>query len=166
MWEEILKAIPVYFSSMLKFIFGPIGGYVAGLNLLTTILVTICGMMTVVVVFAFFGEFMRNKVLDRFFPKRKRFTVRNRKIVTIWKKYGILGVAFLTPIFLTPIGGSIIAVSVGTPRNKLILYMLISASVWSVVFSISVYLFGNSLFPEYLNQNIGQRLLTSVGIIR
>ncbi len=33
MWEEIVKAIPVYFSSMIKFIFGPIGGYAAGLTL-------------------------------------------------------------------------------------------------------------------------------------
>lgn len=150
MWEEILKAIPVYFSSMLKFIFGPIGGYAAGLNLITTILVTVGGMMTIVILFAFFGDFMRTKVLDRFFPKRKRFSVRNRRIVTIWKKYGLLGVAALTPVLLTPIGGALVAVSVGTPRNKLILYMFVSASVWSVVFSVSVYFFGNALFPDYL----------------
>jgi hypothetical protein len=150
MWEEILKAIPVYFSSMLKFIFGPVGGYAAGLNLITTILVTIGGMMTVVILFAFFGDFMRTKVLDRFFPNRKRFTAHNRRVVGIWKKYGLIGVATLTPILLTPIGGAILAVSVGTPRNKLILYMLISASVWAVIFSVGIYYFGNSLFPGYI----------------
>lgn len=150
MWEEILKAIPVYFSSMFKFIFGPVGGYAAGLNLVTTIVVTIAGMMTVVILFAFFGDFMRTKVLDRFFPQRKRFSTRNRKVVRIWKKYGLLGVAVLTPIILTPVGGAILAVSVGTPRNKLILYMLVSASVWAIIFSVSIYYFGNSLFPDYL----------------
>lgn len=150
MWEEILRAIPVYFSSMFKFIFGPVGGYAAGLHLVTTIVVTIAGMMTVVILFAFFGDFMRTKVLDRFFPRRKRFSSRNRKIVRIWKKYGLLGVAALTPIILTPIGGAILAVSVGTPRNKLLLYMLISAALWAIIFSVSIYYFGKSFFPDYL----------------
>lgn len=150
MWEEILKAIPVYLSSMLKFIFGPIGGYAAGLNLVTTIVVTIGGMMTVVILFAFFGDFMRTKILHRFFANRKKFSVRNRKLVTIWKKYGIFGVAALTPVLLTPIGGSVLAVSVGTPRNKLILYMFVSACVWAVIFSVGIYFFGNTLFPNYL----------------
>jgi hypothetical protein len=107
-------------------------------------------MMTVVILFAFFGDFMRTKVLDRFFPKRKRFSVRNRKIVGIWKKYGLLGVAALTPVLLTPIGGALLAVSVGTPRNKLILFMFVSAAIWSTVFSVSIYFFGNALFPGYL----------------
>lgn len=150
MWEEILIAIPVYFSSMIKFIFGPIGGYAAGLHLVTTIVVTIAGMMTVVILFAFFGDFMRTKVLDRFFPSRKRFSSRNRKVVRIWQKYGLLGVAALTPIILTPIGGAILAVSVGTPRNKLLLYMLISATFWAIIFSVSIYYFGKSFFPDYL----------------
>lgn len=150
MWEEILKAIPVYFSSMLKFIFGPIGGYAAGLTLVTTILVTVGGMMTVVLLFAFFGDFIREKIINRFFPKRKRFSERNRKFVGIWKKYGLFGVAALTPIFLTPIGGTILAVSFGTPRNKLILFMFISASVWSVLFSVIIYFFGNEFLPDYM----------------
>lgn len=150
MLEEILKAIPVYLSSMLKFIFGPIGGYAAGLNPITTVLVTVGGMMTVVILFAFFGDFMRTKVLDRYFPKRKRFSARNRKVVGIWKKYGLLGVATLTPVILTPIGGALLAVSVGSPRNKLILYMFISASVWAIIFTVSIYYFGNALFPNYM----------------
>lgn len=150
MWQEILKAIPIYFSTMFKFIFGPLGGYAAGLTLLTTILVNVASMMTVVLLFAFFGDFIRKNIIGRFFKKRRLFTVRNRRIVTIWKKYGILGVAALTPCLLTPIGGSIIAVSFGTPRNKMILYMFISASIWSVIFSVSVYAFGNEIFPDFM----------------
>jgi membrane protein DedA with SNARE-associated domain len=150
MWEEILKAIPVYFSTMLKFIFGPIGGFAAGLTLITTILVTVGGMMTVVLLFAFFGDFIRDKILNRFFPKRKKFSERNRKFIGIWRKYGLFGVAALTPIFLTPIGGTLLAISVGTPRNKLILYMFISASIWSVILSIIVYFFGNEFLPDYM----------------
>lgn len=150
MREEILKAIPVYLSTMLKFIFGPLGGYAAKLSLITTIIATLAGMMTVVLLFAYFGSFIRDKIMDRFFKNRKKFSKKSRRFVTIWKKYGITGVAVLTPILLTPIGGSILAVSFGAPRDKLILYMFISGAFWAVVFSVGVYYFGNELFPNYL----------------
>lgn len=149
MFEEIAKAIPVYFSSMLKFIFGPLGGYVAGLNILTTILVTVAGMMTVVLGFSFFGDFLRNRLLAPFFRKKKKFSGQNRRFVRIWRQYGLIGVAALTPILLTPIGGTLLAVSFGTPRNKLILAMFVSASVWSVLISSVVYFFGNVL-PDFM----------------
>ena len=73
MWESVIKIVTVYFSSMLKFIFGPLGGYAAGFTLVTTILVTVAGMMTVVLLFTFFGNWIRQKVIPRFFKKRSRF---------------------------------------------------------------------------------------------
>ena len=150
MWEEILKAIPVYFSSMLKFIFGPIGGYAAGLNLITTILATVAGMMTVVLAFAFFGKWIHEKVINRFFKKKRTSSERRRKLLGIWKKYGIAGVAALTPLILTPVGGTLIAISFGTPRDKLIFYMFLSAAVWAVVFSGVIYFFGNEVVPDII----------------
>jgi len=150
MWEEILKAIPVYFSSMIKFIFGPLGGYAAGLELITTILATVAGMMTVVLSFTYAGNWIREKVIKRFFGKRKKFSVSNRKFVGIWKKYGLVGVAALTPILLTPIGGTLLAISSGSPKEKIIFFMFVSASVWSVIFSITVYFFGNEVLPDFV----------------
>ena len=150
MWEEILKAIPVYFSSMLKFIFGPLGGYAAGLELVTTILTTVAGMMTVVLSFTYAGNWIREKVINRFFGKRKKFSDNNRKFVKIWKKYGLVGVAALTPIFLTPIGGTLLAISSGSPKEKIILFMFVSASVWAVIFSVTVYFFGNEILPDFV----------------
>ena|SRR5688572_2665166 len=150
MWEEILKAIPVYFSSMLKFIFGPLGGYAAGLTLLTTILTTVAGMMTVVLSFTFAGTWIREKVIHRLFGKQKKFSQRTRKFVRIWKKYGLIGVAALTPLLLTPIGGSILAVSSGSPKEKIIFFMFVSASAWSVIFSVGVYLLGKEFLPDFV----------------
>jgi hypothetical protein len=149
MLEELAKAIPVYFSSMLKFIFGPLGGYVAGLNIITTIFSTVAGMMTVVLGFTFFGDFLRNRVFRSYFLNRKKFSVRNRKFIKLWRKYGLVGVAALTPVLLTPIGGTLLAVSFGTPRNKLIFAMFVSASVWAVILTVIIYFFGNIL-PDFL----------------
>jgi len=150
MWEEITRAIPVYFSSMLKFILGPMGGYLAKLNMVTTIFTTVAGMMTVVLAFAFFGDLIKRKVIDRFFKKRKRFSDKNRRFVYIWRKYGLAGVAALTPVLLTPIGGVLLAISFGTPRDKLIIYMFVSASVWAVTLTFIIYEFGNNVLPDFM----------------
>jgi membrane protein DedA with SNARE-associated domain len=150
MWEEILKAIPVYFASMLKFIFGPLGGYAAKLSLLTTILTTVFGMMTMVFLFTYFGDWIREKVLHRFIRKSNPESPRNKRLATIWKKYGLPGVALLTPIILTPIGGTLLAVGSGSPKDKIIFYMFISAAAWSVIFSVAIYFFGEQVLPDYI----------------
>jgi membrane protein DedA with SNARE-associated domain len=148
-WEEILKAIPVYLGSMLKFILGPLTGYTAGLNLLTTILSTVFGMMTSVFIVTYSGSWLKERVLSRFSKKRNKFSANNRRFVTIWKKYGLVGVALLTPILLTPIGGTLLAVSSGSPKDKIIFYMFVSASFWAVLFSMGIYFFGNEILPSF-----------------
>ena len=150
MWQEILKSIPVFLSAMLKFILGPIGGYAARLHIVTTILVTVAGMMTSVIAFTYFDEWIRTRVLDRLFPNRKKITVPNPKLAAIWKKFGLAGIAALTPLILTPIGGTFLAVSNGSPRKKIIVYMLISAAAWSVIFSVIIYFFGRHVLPDWV----------------
>lgn len=149
MWQELLKAIPVYFSSMLKFIFGPLGGYGVGLHLITTILTTVAGTMTVVFMFTFFGDWIRTRIFGRF-SKKKINLKRAAKLEMIWKRYGLVGVALLTPVILTPIGGTLLAVSSGSPREKIIFYMFVSASFWAVVISSAIYFFGDEVLPEFL----------------
>ncbi len=150
MLEEILKAIPAFLFSMFKFILGPTLGYAAGLHFLTTALVTVGGMMIVVVVFTYFGEWLRAKLLTRFFKDRKKFTPNSRRFVTVWKKYGLLGIAFLTPLVLTPLGGTLLAVSSGSSREKVIFYMFVSASMWSLIFTSVIYFIGREVLPEFV----------------
>jgi hypothetical protein len=149
MWEEILKAFSIYLLSALKVIFGPTLGYAAGLHFITTVLTTIAGMMTSVIAFTYFGEWLRMKVLKRWLDSKK-FSPKNRRIVQIWKRFGLAGIAILTPLALTPIGGTLLAVSFGAPKEKIILYMLISATVFAFAFSGVLYLFGDSVLPEFM----------------
>ena len=55
MTEEIVKIVTVFLFTMLKVFFGPTMGYAFKFNIVTTILVTIGGMMASVVLFTFFG---------------------------------------------------------------------------------------------------------------
>lgn len=149
MVQEILRALPVYFSCMLKFIFGPAGGYAVGLHPVTTIVTTVAGMMTVVFLLTFFGNWIRTKVFGRF-KRRKVNLKRAERFAKIWKRYGLVGVAVLTPIILTPIGGTLLALSSGSSKQKIILYMFLSSSFWSVVISLAIYFFGGEVLPEFL----------------
>lgn len=150
MWEEILKALSVYFSSMIKFFFGPVGGKAAGLHLITTMVVTVAGMMTTVVAFVYFGDFIRKHIIERFRkPKPEDEKVKSKQ--GVFKRYGLAGVAFLTPIMLTPIGGTLLAISVSTNRKKILLYMLISACAWSVILTFAVY-FGYDAVMEWVHK--------------
>jgi membrane protein DedA with SNARE-associated domain len=151
MWGEILKALSVYLSTMIKFIFGPIGGKAAGLHLITTMVVTAAGMMTVVVAFTYFGEFLRSKILHRFFPKKESEEKMPKKRSAFFTKYGLAGIALLTPVILTPIGGTLLAVSVSPSREKIILYMFVSACVWSVILTLAVY-FGYDAVMNFVNK--------------
>lgn len=104
--------------------------------------------MASVVLFTFFGTWLREKILHRFQKKNpKRFTPKNRKLVSLWKKYGLVGVAVLTPLLLTPIGGTILAVSFGSPKQKILLYMLISATIFAIGMTYIIYEFGDYVMP-------------------
>lgn len=151
MWEEILRALPVYLMSMLKFIFGPVLGKAAGLNLFTTMFVTAGGMMTAVFAFTYFGKFIREKIIHRFFPEKYKEPKQHKKIVVFLKKYGLAGIAFLTPLILTPIGGTLLAVGLGNRKEKIIVYMLISGTIWSVLLTLAVY-FGYDVVLELIKK--------------
>jgi membrane protein DedA with SNARE-associated domain len=153
MVEEILKAIPVFFSSALKFILGPLEGYGLKLHFLTTVLATIGGMMVSVISFTYFGDWLRHRLLRRFFQKKDGDPSNEKqknKYSQFIKKYGLGGVAFLTPVFLTPIGGTILAVSLGKPKNQILIFMLVSAVFWALMFTSIVYLLGRLDIPEIL----------------
>lgn len=149
MLQEILRAIPIYFSCMLKFIFGPAGGYAVGLHPVTTILTTVLGMMTVVVLLTFFGNWIRTTLFGKFRSPKINLKKAER-FEKIWKRYGLFGVALLTPVVLTPIGGTLLAVSSGSAKEKIIAYMLVSACFWSVVISMAIYFFGDQVLPDFL----------------
>ncbi|MDH5400325.1 MAG: small multi-drug export protein, partial [Cyclobacteriaceae bacterium] len=130
---DVAEIIFIYFLSGLKFFAGPSLGYLAGLHILLTMFITVAGMMTSVVVFAYFGDWLWRRLILRLTRNQRKFSKRNRRSVRIWKRFGALGIAFLTPILLMPIGGTLILTSFGSPRKKIFTYMLISATFWSVL---------------------------------
>lgn len=147
MTQDYLDYIKVIVMSGVKFIFGPVYGVVdQHLSLFETIVFTATGMMFSVILITYFGEFIR----ARFFSKQNetnkiKVNKKRRNIVKVWNKHGIKGVAFLTPLLFSPIGGTIIALSFGAKRRDIFLYMFMSAVLWAIVLSSTLFFFKDLL---------------------
>jgi membrane protein DedA with SNARE-associated domain len=150
MLEEILKAIPVVLASTFKFILGPLQGYALKLHPVTTFLSTILGMMISVTAFTYFGDWLKRRVFKNLFDKPFKPSNNRRRFIIIVKKYGLGGIAFFTPLILTPIGGTLLAVGMGKPKEKILLFMLISATAWSMLFTLAIYSFGKAVLPNFI----------------
>lgn len=138
MTDSFITFFGIYFISLFKFIAGPVLGLAAGYSPWEMIGVTLLGMMSSVTLFTFLGDTLKKAYQKRFGKTKKIFTKKNRQIVGVWNKYGEIGIAFLTPLLLTPIGGTLILVSFGTKKRRIFSYMLISGLVWGIVFSFSI----------------------------
>jgi hypothetical protein len=136
--DSLITFFGIYILTLFKFIAGPILGSAAGYSVLEIILITVTGMMSSVTLFTFLGLKLKKIYQSKFGRAKKVFSQKSRRIVSIWSKYGEVGIAFLTPIILTPIGGTLILVSFGTKKRKIFSYMFVSALVWSVFFSFSI----------------------------
>jgi uncharacterized membrane protein len=131
---------------MFKFIGGPAMGMAFGLAFWETVGTTILGMMTTIIIISTFGPGFR-KWIDKIFRRnRKLFTKRNRRFVAFWKKYGLFGVSFLTPVVFSPVLGALLVNAFGGSKKKIITYMLISAVFWAFVLTKFSYLIPQ-IFP-------------------
>ncbi|KAB7727100.1 hypothetical protein F5984_22975 [Rudanella paleaurantiibacter] len=136
---QFAKYISVILASTLKFFAGPLAGLAFELSWVETAVCTVLGMMLSVLVVSFAGELLfRLSQRFRRTPPR-RFTRQTRLAVKIWKRAGVLGIAFLTPLLLTPIGGTALAVSFRVERPRLFMAMLASAVFWAVIQTLLVY---------------------------
>lgn len=71
--------------------------------------------------------------LDLAARRKKVFTKRNRKIVALWKKYGLAGLAFFTPVILSIPIGTVVANIYVPNRKRIFLFMFVSILFWSVL---------------------------------
>ena len=126
-------------ASMIKFIGGPLSGVALGLAWIETAICTTIGMMLSVVLITYAGTALLALWQRYRTEPPKRFTRRTRLAIRIWRRSGLAGIALLTPIILTPIGGTVLAVSFGVKRGLILLYMLVSAVFWAVVQTLAVY---------------------------
>jgi membrane protein DedA with SNARE-associated domain len=141
--ELWLKYLSVIAGSMFKFLFGPLISIANGLSFLESCILTIIGMMTSAILLSLLGEQIKKKILNKYFKPKRLFTKNRRRTVRIWRKYGLAGVAFLTPVIFMPIGGPLIATYYGENWKRIVPYMFVSAVFWSPITTGWVYFLGD-----------------------
>lgn len=133
MTAEILKYVSVFLLSMVKFFGGPLAGVSMGLSFGATLALTVTGMMTSVLIFSGIGTMFSNWYMQQRRLKQKPiFSKKSRRLVRVWQRFGMRGIAFLTPVILSPIIGTVVATVLGAPPRVIILNMLWSALFWGV----------------------------------
>lgn len=136
--EYLITFLGIYFLCLFKFIAGPLLGYAAGYGLWEIVAVTVSGMMTSVVLFSFLGEWLKENWTLVTRKKAKKFSKKTRGIIRVWHKFGVWGIAFLTPVILTPIGGTVVLTSFGIDKKKILFTMLVSSFFWAMFFGLSI----------------------------
>lgn len=142
------------FSSVKFAISIPVGIYQYNLNYIDNILLTssggICGVLISAlltnIILKIWNKYFAGKLLfikagarlKCFFPKKKqkrKFTRRNKMIINIRNKYGLIGISILTPLLLSIPIGTFIALRYYPKYIRTILYLCVSVFIWSIIFT-------------------------------
>lgn len=137
-WE----IIAVFLLSTVKLVFGSIPlalGF--SFPFFKAVTITSLGGFTGATIFVYMSDFIlslfkkrkaRKKLENPDKPQKKIFTNRNRMIVRVKKRFGLAGIAFLSP-FLFPLPlGCFIAVRYFKNKHKILVYMFAAVLFWSV----------------------------------
>jgi uncharacterized membrane protein len=137
------KYLSVIAISMLKFAGGPLTGLATKLSWIETVLCSVIGMMLTVSLVVFSGEFF-----GRIFRKKKskKFTKMARIAVKIRQRFGLAGIAFLTPILFTPPLGAALSIAFRYNKKAIFIQMLISAVGWGIVQTLFFYFIKELIF--------------------
>lgn len=105
-------------------------------------LVLLIGGTLGVLVFYFLGTLV-NTLLDKLFllwkkeaEPKKQFTKKNRWIITLKTKYGLIGIAALSPIFFSIPLGCFLASRFYRKKKTTLFMMLFGILCWSIVFTV------------------------------
>lgn len=109
-------------------------------------LANIMGGIVGIVLFTHLGAY-----IQKFFVKKypqyfnRKFTRTNRMLITIKHKFGLGGVAVLTPIFLSIPVGVLFALTFTHDKRKVVITMIISLLFWAAVLFVPYFLFNINL---------------------
>lgn len=149
---EFLKILSVFITCM--FFFGKAGMPAAmvlfNYSFYKVFIVTCAGGITGNIVFtnlsAAILKWRHNYRVKKGKIHQKRiFTKSNRRIIRIKNRFGLTGLALLTPLLLSTPLGAFLAERFYKDKKKIIIYLSISVTLWSMVLYLVILWFHDSL---------------------
>jgi hypothetical protein len=137
-----MKELTIIFFCTFKFAATfPVAIYLAKMTPVQTLVYTNIGGVLGTFVFMYLSEFLIRmwnmywpQSLKRNRKKRKIFTSRNRRIVSIKMKYGLWGIVILNPVILSIPIGSFLMVKYYGLKMRNMLWLLAGQVAWSLIY--------------------------------
>lgn len=107
-------------------------------NFIQTLLFTVVGGVLSVLVFSFLSDKIYKLIKKRRQNKVKKRSMKKVLAIKTARKYGLFGIAFLTPIFLSIPIGTYLALHFFPEKKKTIPILITSVVAWSLVLSIAL----------------------------
>ncbi len=146
---QIVQMVTVLLLCGTKFLMGLGLTFIYDYTFIETMMVSILGGMLGVIFFTYAGQGV-NKLWYHYFPKKDdkvKFSRFKRFLVRLRKKYGLMGIAFLTPIILTVPVGAVIASSLVKDKRRIFTPMLVSLIFWTFLFGGVYHVLGIDINP-------------------
>jgi hypothetical protein len=124
----------------------PVAIYLAKMTPVQTLVYTNTGGALGTFIFMYLSEFLI-RMWNMYWPhrlkrnkkKRKVFTPKNRRIVSIKMKYGLWGIVILNPVLLSIPVGSFLIVKYYGLKMKNMLWLLAGQVAWSLIYVVFYY---------------------------
>lgn len=146
-WALFLLLSQVVFWSSIKYLVG-VGIALIYLPVFQGWLYSTLGGFLGIIIFVFVGENIQNTLLKRWpaFFSNTRFSKKNRNLVKIRQKGGLVVISLLTPLVLSIPIGCILSTTFIHNHWKIIAYQSISLLLWSILIFSGRYYLGEA-FP-------------------
>jgi len=137
----LLKILVIISLSGVKFLLAiPLSVIKYDFNFLQTLLFSVVGGVIGVFIFSYLSEkiyhlFTKNKKSK---TKTKNRSMKNIVAIKTARKYGLFGIAFLTPIFLSIPIGTFLALRFFPEKKKTIPVLITSVIGWSLILSVAL----------------------------
>lgn len=154
-----LQCLEVALIASVKFLFAPFEAERHGFNWIEAFIATTAGGLAGIVLFSFLGtQLVRGwrrftnlfrRAGNKKVPKTTKFNTRNRFIIIVRRKFGLAGIAFITPCIISIPIGTMIASGLYPQRWVVLRYLFVSLILWSVVLnSLAQFLNLSGLFEK------------------
>ncbi|MBC7426798.1 MAG: hypothetical protein H7321_09710 [Bacteroidia bacterium] len=133
---EIVKILTLFFLGSVKYIVALVSTLPMGWNQIIAFIIPTAGAIAGVYTFTFLGEKIEILIKKRFPSKNKKkiVTRKNRFLVHLRRRFGLIGIAALTPLILSIPVGCVLALTIESNHHRIVRYQIISVILWGIMF--------------------------------
>lgn len=105
-------------------------GLALGLPAPAVWVMTIAGSLTSSTIVAYTGHALRGWLVRR---RGKDWPDKSGRIYRVWIRYGVPGWGLASPLFMTPPMGTAVALMLGAPKRRLLIWMFWGIVLWTSI---------------------------------